>query len=278
MSGKFLRTILLSITMSSFFISGFANLNLAFPQARAVTVLSQKPASGDHSVSLHVYVPLINSQPANAVSVLDPVATSTPEPSAQPTPLPVEPTVTQTPVVKLPMESDFHSQRWETSTKNACGPTALLMVLDYFGEKQPLPQVIRSFKISPANGGFDPNCRDNPVCLSADVLEQIAQSTYKLAVKAGDGWTFEQVYDALSNGQPVIADVTWRLEPGGTGHFVVIYGIDREKKMVYYHDPFDGANQSASWDQFSASWNGPVDAGDPLQPAGHRSWGMALAR
>ncbi len=278
MNGKILHTIIISITMSSFLIPGVAILNHSTPQVKPVTSLPQQPASSGQSVSLHVYVPVIQSQPAGLDVVLDPAPTGTPEPTAQPTELPSEPTVTQTPVVKLPMEGDFHSQRWETSTKNACGPTALLMVLDYYGEKQSLPEVIRSFKISPTKGGFDPNCKQNPVCLSASILEQVAESTYNLAVQAGDGWTFDKVYDALSSGHPVIADVTWRLVPGGTGHFVVIYGIDRENKTVFYHDPFEGADQSASWEEFQASWNGPVDAGDPLQPSGHSNWAIALSR
>ncbi len=278
MNGKILHTIILSITMSSFLIPGSANLNHSTSPVRPVTILPQQPAPTGQSASLHVFLPVIQSQPAELDSALDPTTTSTPEPPAQPTELPPEPTATQTPVVKLPMEGDYHSQRWETSTKNACGPTALLMVLDYYGEKQSLPEVIRSFKISPAKGGFDPNCEQNPVCLSGGILEQVAQTTYHLEVMASDDWTLDQVYDALSNGHPVIADVTWQLVPGGTGHFVVIYGIDRQNKIVYYHDPYDGADQSASWDVFSASWNGPVDAGDPLQPAGHHNWAIALSR
>ncbi len=282
MYGKLFRTLLLSITMTSFIIPGIASLRLTNPQASTAIVAQKSASSSNPNMMHHVYAPFVHSQPTSVVSVPEPATTGTleptPRPTSQPTPQPVEPKATATPVVKLPMEGDYHSQRWETSTKNACGPTALLMVLDYFGEKQPLPDVIRSFKISPAKGGFDPNCETNPVCLSAAVLEQVAHTTYKMAVKAGDGWTLDQVYDALSQGQPVIADVTWRLVPGGTGHFVVIYGIDRQNQIVYYHDPYDGADLSASWDEFLAAWNGPVDAGDPLQPDGHRSWAMALVK
>ncbi len=278
MNGKILHTIILSITMSSFLIPGVANLNHSNSLVRPVTILPQQPAPTGQSASLHVYIPVVRSQPAELDSVSDPTTTSTPEPPAQPTEVPPEPTVTETPVVKLPMEGDYHSQRWETSTKNACGPTALLMVLDYYGEKQSLPEVIRSFKISPDEGGFDPSCEQNPVCLSGGILEQVAQTTYHLEVTASDDWTLDQVYDALSAGHPVIADVTWQLVPGGTGHFVVIYGIDRQNKIVYYHDPYDGADQTASWDTFSVSWSGPVDAGDPLQPAGYHNWAIALAR
>ena len=277
MFGKSLQTILLSVTMASFFIPGLANLNISIPHSQSAIIFPEKAASTDPSPVFRVYIPFMVSQPVVEVPSSEPSAEGTPENNPQPTTAPVEPGVSEKPIIKLAMELDYHSQRWETSVKNACGPTSLLMVLDYFGKAQSLPKIIRSFKISPASGGFDPNCQENPVCLSAGVLEEVAQGTYKLAVEAHEDWTFEQVYQALENDQPVIADVTFRLEVGGTGHFVVIYGLDPEKKEVYYHDPFDGASQSASWDQFSAAWNGPVDAGDPLQPAGYRGWGMALA-
>ena len=277
MYGKFLQIILLSVTMASFFIPGLTNLNYSLPHAQAESVLPEKTASGDQSSVFKVYIPLTISQPVEEISSSDPLATGTPENNPQPTPVPTATAVNEKPMVKLAMEMDYHSQRWETSLKNACGPASLLMVLDYFGKAQPLPEVIQSFSLAPSQGGFDPNCQDNPVCLSAGVLEEIAHNTYKMAVEAHEDWTLEQVYQALENDQPVIADVTFRLEAGGPGHFVVIYGLDPDKKEIYYHDPFDGASQTASWDQFSASWNGPVDVDDPLQPAGHQGWGMALS-
>ncbi len=279
MHGRFLQILILSGTMASFFFPGLVNTNLTNPQQQPVAVSSEKPASAGRNEVYRTYFPLVDAQSLNVTPASQPVEVTTPEntPQPTPTPLPTEQPVSEKPAIKLAMEKDFHSQRWETSVKNACGPTALLMVLDYFGQAQPLPQVIKSFKVSPAKGGFDSSCTQNPVCLSAAVLEDTAQGTYKLGVVAHEDWTVEEVYQALENGQPVIADVTWRLELGGTGHFVVIYGLDPQKMIVYYHDPFDGASQTASWDQFSASWNGPVDTGDPLQPDGHHLWGMALA-
>jgi hypothetical protein len=80
----------------------------------------------------------------------------------------------------------------------------------------------------------------------------------------------------LANGQPIIADVVWRLQDEGPGHFVVIYGIDPDTRQIIYHDPYDGPDMVADWDQFATSWDGPVDRGDPLQPEGHRFWGMAV--
>jgi hypothetical protein len=108
------------------------------------------------------------------------------------------------------------------------------------------------------------------------VLAQVAAG-YGLTVDAHAGWTFDQLYQAIASGRPVIADVTWGLVPGGSGHFVLVYGVDPQTKQVYYHDPYSGPSRSASWNVFSASWSGPVDVGDPLQPAGHPFWGASLA-
>lgn len=273
MYGKFLLATLLSITMASFFlVPGLAN---NFSRSQAGANSGGKPASSEKFAVSQESTPDQDLLPVKATPAGEPQAMVTPVEVSQPSPTPAAPDQSQKPV-KLAMDQDYHSQRWETSLKNACGPTSLLMVLDYFGKAQSLPDVIRSFTISPDQGGFDPTCKENPVCLSAGVLEEVANGTYNMAVEAHQDWTFEQVYQALENDRPVIADVTFQLEVGGTGHFVVIYGVDPETKSVFYHDPYEGADQSASWDQFSASWNGPVDAGDPLQPAGYHGWGMAL--
>jgi uncharacterized protein YvpB len=181
--------------------------------------------------------------------------------------------------VSLAMERFFHSQRTETRLANACGPASLLIALDYFGvQAGNLDQVIQAMRLPQASGGFDTHCSANPVCLSPGVLAQVARQKYKLKVDAHANWSFEQLYQSLVDGRPVIADVTWGLAVGGFGHFVIVYGVDPVKKIVYYHDPLDGPARSASWKNFSASWNGPVDVGDPLQPAGHHAWGMALAK
>jgi uncharacterized protein YvpB len=178
--------------------------------------------------------------------------------------------------IVLAMDRDFHSQRWETALPNACGPTSLLMVLDYFSLERSLRRVIAAQRISPEDGGYDAQCLANPVCMSPAALALTAQVQYGLMVQAYEGWTFQDVYDALASGRPVIADVTWRLRSGGSGHFVVIYGIDTVRQSIIYHDPYDGPARESTWSAFSASWNGPVDLGDPLQPDGHRAWGMSV--
>jgi uncharacterized protein YvpB len=174
----------------------------------------------------------------------------------------------------------YHSQLYEAGGGyDACGPAALLMVLDYLGQEKSLQKVAYFAQAIPAaEGGYDPSCSANPVCTSAGALAQVARQDYGLTVVAHDGWSLDDVRQSLANGHPVIADVTVDLRPGGTGHFVVIYGVSVSRQIVYYHDPYRGSSKSATWNKFAASWGGThgilVDHGDPLQPRGHSFWGM----
>jgi len=171
----------------------------------------------------------------------------------------------------------FHSQLDETpeDTWNACGPAALLMLLDFWDVEDQLAPVIDHTRVIPPElGGYDEECQSNPVCTSPAVLERVAEG-YGVAVEARGGWTIEDVRASLDNGHPVIAAVTVDLEPARRGHFVIIYGVDVEKQIVYYHDPYRGPDKYTTWDDFSVSWGGPVDKGDPLQPGGHKFWGMS---
>ncbi len=179
-------------------------------------------------------------------------------------------------IARLPMDDQYHSQLTETHRPNACGPTSLLMVLDYFELEDSLAAVIAEHQFSPAQGGYDPSCTANPVCTSPGALVRVARERYGLTVVAREGWTFEEIRQSLADGQPVIADIVWRLADEGPGHFVVIFGIDMVERTITYHDPYDGGNKTSSWDDFAAAWDGPVDRGDPLQPEGHRFWGMSI--
>jgi hypothetical protein len=179
-------------------------------------------------------------------------------------------------VLRLPMEDHYHSQITETSLPNACGPTALMMALDYFELEESLAEVIQKLQFSPGQGGYDPYCTANPVCTSPGALIQVAGDEYGLLVDAHEGWTFDEIQNSIALGQPIIADIVWRLADEGPGHFVVIYGIDTEQELLFYHDPYDGAEKVASWEEFSTAWDGPVDQGDPLQPQGYSFWGMSL--
>ena len=133
--------------------------------------------------------------------------------------LPVETPVVATPEppkktsARLPMEDDYHSQVTETSTKNACGPTSLLMVLDYYDLKESLAKVIKKARFSPAEGGFDPTCQEN-LAVQADAVlalllhfqRQVDRAV--LIVDAGVGILFRiELFEVLELIQPQEAEL-----------------------------------------------------------------------
>ena len=163
---------------------------------------------------------------------------------------------------------------------SSCGEASLLMVLDYWGKENSLEKVIEYAKNVGQAGAYDPTCDKNPVCTSSGTLADVASKDYEMMVTTSEGWTQEQVRASLANGHPIIADIHYELKKGGFGHFVVIYGFDVEQQKIYYHDPLDGPNQDASWNDFyNVGWNNPkdpVDVKDPLQPRGHVGNGVVI--
>ena len=179
--------------------------------------------------------------------------------------------------IMLPMEDSYHSQLYETRLPNACGPAATLIVLDYYGLEESINNVIRLMQVpEPQDGGYDPACLSNPVCTSPKTMARVFSDEYGLIVHTRSHWTLEDVHEALSRGNPIIADIRWFQSGGTLGHFVVIYGIDMETQTLTYHDPYTGAARTSSWEQFSTRWSGPVDVYDPLQPEGFIFWGMEI--
>lgn len=181
------------------------------------------------------------------------------------------------PPVILPMDENYHSQIDDTDFPNACAPTAGLIVLDYLKRETSIDNVIDLLRsIEPEQGGYDPNCERNVVCTSPMTLAQQLSQEYRLTIHTRQHWTLEAAHNALSDGHPIIADILYRLNMKGLGHFIVIYGVDLENELIYYHDPMDGESMISAWQDFSVRWSGPVDVGDPSYPQGFQYWGMEV--
>ena len=177
--------------------------------------------------------------------------------------------------VILPMEKSYYSQIYDTAVANACGPTAAMMVLDFYGLENSLQAVINKLQAMPSEGAFDPGCYINTVCTSPYALEGLLYE-YGLNVHSHENWTLPEIFAVVSNGYPIIVDILWDAETDSLGHFVVIYGVDLDQELIYYHDPYRGNEMRASWDDFASLWEGRGDVGDPLKPEGHRFWGLEI--
>lgn len=181
------------------------------------------------------------------------------------------------PQVILPMDEHYHSQIDDTDLLNACAPTAGFIVLDYLMRETSIDNVIDLLRsIEPEQGGYDPNCERNVVCTSPMTLDQQLSHEYRITIHTRQHWTLETTHNALVRGHPIIADILYRMNMKGLGHFVVIFGVDLEKELIYYHNSLDGENMVSTWQDFSARWAGPVDVGDPTYPQGFQYWGMEV--
>jgi hypothetical protein len=177
--------------------------------------------------------------------------------------------------VILPMEKSYYSQIYDTKVANACGPAAAMMVLDFYGVEDSLQRVIEKLQSMPGPGAFDPGCYINTVCTSPTALVVLLYD-YGLDVRSHENWTLPEVFAVVSRGYPIIVDILWDTATDSLGHFVVIYGVDIDQELIYYHDPYRGSEMTASWDDFASLWEGRVDIGDPVWPEGHRFWGLEV--
>jgi hypothetical protein len=175
----------------------------------------------------------------------------------------------------LPLEKTYYSQIYDTDVANACGPASALMVLDYYGLEDSMDAVINQLKNMPGPGAFDPGCYVNTVCTSPDALTMLFYE-YGLRVHSHEDWTLSEIFAVVSRGNPIIADILWDASTESLGHFVVIYGVDMDEQILFYHDPYRGREMTAHWDDFASLWEGKVDIGDPLKPEGHHFWGLEI--
>ncbi|MDX1438037.1 MAG: C39 family peptidase, partial [Anaerolineales bacterium] len=149
----------------------------------------------------------------------------------------------------LPMEKFYYSQIYDTDVANACGPAAALMVLDYYGLEDSMDTVIEQLQSLPSPGAYDPDCYINTVCTSPEALTMLFFDR-GLSVFPHEDWTLDEVFAVVSRGHPIIADILWDPQTESLGHFVVIYGVDLDRELLYYHDPYRGQEMVTPWDEF----------------------------
>lgn len=133
-------------------------------------------------------------------------------------------------------------------TFNNCGPAALSMALSYYGHQvsqQTLGNQIRPYQNS--QGDND----DKSVTLAelAARAEEFGLRTYHRP--AGDMELIEQF---IAQGIPVIAR-TW-LRPGeDIGHYRVVKGYDRARRILIQDDSLQGRNLEYTYDAFNELWH-----------------------
>ena len=183
------------------------------------------------------------------------------------------------PSVHLPHPLPSYYQLDYTNGNNACGPTALAMVIDYNSENPIGAQAVIDYAIEhrlydPTGEMYDPSFT-SPAHL------------YQLAQHYGtprQGWVqpnnsadaLRTLLKHLRQGHPVIVDVTVKIESNDLhpdAHYVVVTGIAGRK--VYLYDPYGlgkkEIQRTVDWNDFFWAWMNNSD-----EPYGGIGWWMIL--
>ena len=137
----------------------------------------------------------------------------------------------------------------------ACGPTALAMIADYYGMNASVPDLMQMAGTS--NVG-------TPINVLAAVAQEIgltnttsntsnsAGNIFSNLVDAfsGGSSSYDTVADALANGNPAIVNVDLNQYSGG--HALVVTGISGGE--VYVNNPVNGQEEAYGEEQFMTMW------------------------
>jgi len=223
------------------------------------------------------------------------------------------PTFEDTPIIEMPWVDEMHQESWQLYP-NSCGAAALFMFLRGEGIVDVNYHTLVDQLKRERPGGYDPYCGtdgtspsyqgiptptadpfgwNNPGCVSAEALAEVARNDYNMMIDSRDNWTKQEVYNKLMAGHPVLALVRVNLSTDQFGHFVVIRGLVDNGERVIFNDSFPnnrqttrnasperrsrmGEGRQEDWTDFDASWASDVDEKyDPLSPQGHVRWAMA---
>jgi hypothetical protein len=224
----------------------------------------------------------------------------TPTPSRTPTRTRT-PTPTPTPTPNLPRKwfiaadhnkPDNPKVIGQAEVGWSCSPTALFIVLQYWGAETDWNKVIAAVdEIPPENGGLDhkwreSQCPTNPVCTSLQVIEKVANDYANrsgLKVDAGENWAKEDIMRYIVQDIPVMVNYGGG-RGGGTGHSLVAYGYDLDQGgegTFWFINPSGGGTMSMAWNLFKNQW-ADSDYRDPRRknPDGtyrpYHNWALAL--
>ncbi len=139
--------------------------------------------------------------------------------------------------------------------KNAyyCGPAALEMVFDYFGERQPQEKLAKEAKTNKKEGTSN-------------------SEMIKVAIKHGfhcyasDNSTFFKIKHFIELGLPVIVNYIEPVE--NEGHYAVVSMINR--RNIVLCDPWNGRNFKLAWPEFLKRWHNKKNT--------HKKWIMVISK
>lgn len=142
-------------------------------------------------------------------------------------------------VPRLPASAYLGSVGFSPQTYNNCGPASVSAVLSAYG-LQVSQQTIAS-AIKPGSG-----------YMTSEVIAPFLAQYGLQAVRYKQG-TLNHIRALLASGIPVIM-LQWLNTPGRIPHFRVARGYDDRAGVMWFSDPYYGANTYVSYTDFERLW------------------------
>lgn len=140
---------------------------------------------------------------------------------------------------RLPQSAYLGSVGYSPQTYNNCGPASVSAVLSAYGYQ--VPQSVIASAIKPGNG-----------YMTAEVISPFLSQYGLQAVRYKQG-RLSHIKALLASGIPVIM-LQWLNTPGRIPHFRVARGYDDRSGVVWFSDPYYGANTYVSYADFERLW------------------------
>lgn len=174
----------------------------------------------------------------------------------QSTPLPVTPTIFNTPTptatdVPLPEQISLPAPTYERQDWNSCGPAALAMILHFYGWEGSQEDI---------NALIKPLRADRNVNID-ELTSYVNQQTTGLRAEYRVGGDISLLRRLLASGFPVIIEETFYLPEGywfnddrWSGHYQVVTGYDNRSETFITQDSFVGPNRMMTYAELNKNW------------------------
>ena len=124
------------------------------------------------------------------------------------------------------------------STGYTCGPTSLKMALSHYGITM-AEMTLASYAGTTSSNGTE----HSGLIAAVKKVNSLKGTSLTLSETSLTSLTWQGVHDHISAGHPVIAHVNSFLNPGVSGHYVMIYAIDIDNGYVKLGDPSYGVRK-----------------------------------
>ncbi len=149
-------------------------------------------------------------------------------------------------VVSIPMRHMIENVPFYVQARNECGPTALSMIMHFYGVSEPLGSLKPALHWHSERG------------VSYQSMIGLPFRNFGLEIGfAGEG-DMRRLFEALSRNRPVLVRQWANREEkalGNTGHWRAVVGYDQEKKAVYLHDPMFSKTTVLDFKEFLSLWD-----------------------